>query len=296
MDFVGAWAHGISCGELQARPQLTPGKCIAIGRGLRRIVAGNAGMMTGPGTNTYLLGEREVAVVDPGPDDARHLEAILEAAGANIRWVLATHTHRDHSPLVAELSRRTGAKIIGMPPPDDGRQDVTFKPEHIPADAEHLLLGDSELIAIHTPGHASNCVCYLLEREGVLITGDHVLEGVSPVILPPDGDMSAYLRSLDKLHSHDFERIAPGHGGLMERGKEILTALRAHRLAREEKVVRSLHRLAAATIDELTPVVYDDVAVERHRWARLTLEAHLIKLARESRAGERDGIWRLSYA
>jgi glyoxylase-like metal-dependent hydrolase (beta-lactamase superfamily II) len=106
--------------------------------------------------------------------------------------------------------------------------------------------------------------------------------------------MSAYLHSLDKLQARDFERIAPGHGGVMEQGKDILAALRAHRLAREEKVLRSLRRLTAATLDELTPVVYDDVAVERHRWARLTLEAHLIKLAREHRASERDGRWRLT--
>jgi glyoxylase-like metal-dependent hydrolase (beta-lactamase superfamily II) len=269
---------------------------VSVSRGVRRIVAGNAGLMTGPGTNTYLLGLREVAVLDPGPDDTRHLEVILAAAGPLIRWIIVTHTHPDHSPLVSRLAKRTGARVIGLPPPDDGRQDATFAPQQLPGDGERLLLGDCQLIAIHTPGHASNCVCYLLERERLLFTGDHVLEGVSPVILPPDGDMSAYLRSLDKLHSHDFERIAPGHGGVMQRGKEILAALRAHRLAREEKVVRSLQRLTAATLDELTPVVYDDVAVERHRWARLTLEAHLIKLARESRAGERDGIWRLSYA
>ena len=137
-------------------------------------------------------------------------------------------------------------------------------------------------------------MCYLLEGERLLFTGDHVLEGVSPVILPPDGDMSAYLHSLDKLRSHDFERIAPGHGTVIERGKDALASLRAHRLAREEKVLRSLSRLAAATVDELTPVVYDDVAVERHRWARLTLEAHLIKLARERRASEHDGVWRPS--
>jgi len=116
------------------------------------------------------------------------------------------------------------------------------------------------------------------------------------VILPPDGDMSAYLHSLEKLQAHDFERIAPGHGGIMDRGKEILSSLRAHRLAREEKVLRGLRQLAAATIDELTALVYDDVAVERHRWARLTLEAHLIKLAREGRAGERDGLWRVNHA
>jgi glyoxylase-like metal-dependent hydrolase (beta-lactamase superfamily II) len=262
--------------------------------GVRRIVAGNPGLMTGPGTNTYLLGEREVAVLDPGPDDARHLDAILAAADSVIRWIIVTHTHPDHSPLVRTLAQRTGARVIGLPPPNDGRQDETFAPQHLPADGERLSVGECRLIAIHTPGHASNCVCYLLERERLLFTGDHVLEGVSPVILPPDGDMSAYLHSLDKLQSHDFEYIAPGHGDVMGRGKEILASLRAHRLAREEKVLRTLRQLGAATLDELTPVVYDDVAALRHRWARLTLEAHLIKLARECRASERDGVWRPS--
>jgi len=251
---------------------------------VRRIVAGNAGLMTGPGTNTYLLGLREIAVLDPGPDDPRHLETILAAAGGTIRWIIATHSHPDHSPLVRRLAERTGARIIGLPPPDDGRQDLTFAPQHLPGDGERLMLGDTSLVAIHTPGHASNCVCYLLESERLLFTGDHVLEGVSPVILAPDGDMSAYLHSLGKLEIYDFERIAPGHGGVMEHGKEILSALRSHRLAREEKVLRTLSRLGEATLDELTPVVYDDVAAQRHPWARLTLEAHLIKLARERRA------------
>jgi glyoxylase-like metal-dependent hydrolase (beta-lactamase superfamily II) len=269
---------------------------VSLAPGVRRIVAGNAGMMTGPGTNTYLFGIREVAVLDPGPDDTRHLEAILTAAGPFIRWIIVTHTHPDHSPLVNRLADRTGARVIGLPPPGDGRQDTTFAPQILPGDGERLSVGDCQLIAIHTPGHASNCVCYLLERERLLFTGDHVLEGVSPVILPPDGDMSAYLHSLDKLQACEFERIAPGHGGVMEQGKDILAALRAHRLAREEKVLRGLRRLSAATLDELTPVVYDDVAVERHRWARLTLEAHLIKLAREHRASERDGLWRLTQA
>jgi glyoxylase-like metal-dependent hydrolase (beta-lactamase superfamily II) len=275
-----------------AMTPIVPGKCVPVGVGVRRIVAGNAGLMTGPGTNTYLVGLREVAVLDPGPDDARHMEAIMAAAGTVIRWIIVTHTHPDHSPLVGRLARRTGARIIGLPPPGDGRQDATFAPEQLPGDGECLALGDCRLIAIHTPGHASNCVCYLLEGERLLFTGDHVLEGVSPVILPPDGDMSAYLHSLDKLRSHDFERIAPGHGAVMEHGKEVLASLRAHRLAREEKVLLALRRLASATLDELTPVVYDEVPVERHRWARLTLEAHLIKLARECRASEHNGVWR----
>jgi glyoxylase-like metal-dependent hydrolase (beta-lactamase superfamily II) len=249
-------------------------------------------MMTGPGTNTYLLGEREIAVLDPGPDDARHLESILAAAGAPIRWVIVTHTHRDHSPLAAELARRTGATLIGSPPPRDGRQDESFAPQRRPADGERLILGDLELTAIHTPGHASNCVCYFLAPERLLLTGDHVLEGVSPVILPPDGSMGEYLRSIDKLFDYDFEKIAPGHGDLMEQGKKVLEALRAHRLAREDKVLRNVGKLREASLDALIPLVYDDVPADRHQWARLTLQAHLIKLAHEGRVSELNGIWR----
>ncbi len=277
---------------MEARSQLVPGKCVPLSRTVRRIVAPNAGLMTGPGTNTYLIGRSEVAVLDPGPDDTRHLDAILTACGSLIRWIVVTHTHPDHSPLAKRLAERTGAQVIGLPPPDDGRQDTSFTSQHLPGDGEQLTLGECRLLAIHTPGHASNCVCYLLEGERLLFTGDHILEGVTPVILPPDGDMSAYLQSLDKLESRDFERIAPGHGEVIGHGKDVLQALRRHRLAREAKVLRCLHGLTAATLDELTPVVYDDVPAERHRWARLTLEAHLIKLARESRISQSGGRWR----
>jgi glyoxylase-like metal-dependent hydrolase (beta-lactamase superfamily II) len=263
---------------------------------VRRIVAGNAGMMTGPGTNTYLLGERDITVVDPGPLEPAHLEAILSSAGAPIRFILATHTHRDHSPLVLELARRTGAQVIGLPPPGDGRQDDSFSPQHQPRDGEKLQLGDCEVTAVHTPGHASNCVCYLVPAERLLLTGDHVLQGVSPVILPPDGDMSAYLSSLDKLFGLDFERIAPGHGEVMSDAKGALRALRAHRLAREDKVLAKLGAMLEASIETLTPVVYDDVAADRHSWARLTLQAHLIKLNRDGRVTEKGGIWRLKPA
>jgi glyoxylase-like metal-dependent hydrolase (beta-lactamase superfamily II) len=277
---------------LNPRAQLTPEVSVALGAAVWRIVAGNAGLMTGPGTNTYVFGMHERTVLDPGPDDERHLDAILTAGENKIRWILTTHTHRDHSPLVEKLARFTGAQVIGLPPPRDGRQDESFIPDRLPADGEVLRLGDSAVVAIHTPGHASNCVCYLLERERLLFTGDHVLEGVSPVILPPDGDMGAYIASLDKLMPLDFERIAPGHGDVMPRAKRVITALRAHRMFREDKLLRRLGDLHQASIATLTPLVYDDVPADRHGWARLTLEAHLIKLLREGRVAEQDGNWR----
>lgn len=276
---------------------MIPGKPEFVAPGVRRIVAGNAGLMTGPGTNTYLLGDREVAVLDPGPVHPGHLQSILDAA-AHVRWILVTHTHPDHSPLASELARATGARLIGLPPPGDGRQDESFLPGQTPRDGERIRLGELVLTAIHTPGHASNCVCYHLESERLLFTGDHVLEGVSPVILAPDGDMAQYLRSLEKLGGYDFEHIAPGHGGLIDRGKGVIQKLRDHRLAREAKVLRCLERRAAggtaSTLDELTPEVYDDVAAERHGWAKLTLVAHLIKLQREGRVVEHGGLWRIS--
>ncbi len=278
---------------MEPRSHLIPGKPSVLGTGVRRIVAPNAGLMTGPGTNTYLLGRGEITVLDPGPDDAGHLQAITDAADGVIRWIVVTHTHRDHSPLAAVLAERTGARLIGGSPPNDGRQDQTFRPDHLPRDGERLQLGGILLTAVHTPGHASNCVSYLLDDERLLFTGDHVLEGVSPVILPPDGDMTAYMGSLQKLAAYEFERIAPGHGGVMQRGKRVISLLRAHRVAREDKVVGKLMH-GAATLDQLTPAVYDDVPQERHAWARLTLEAHLIKLARDGRVIESAGSWRLS--
>jgi glyoxylase-like metal-dependent hydrolase (beta-lactamase superfamily II) len=268
----------------------TVGEAVVVAPGVRRIVAGNAGLMTGPGTNTYLLGTSEITVLDPGPDDAEHLRSILAAAGAPIRWIVTTHTHRDHSPLTASLRRETGAHVIGLPAPGDGRQDDTFTADEHPRDGQVMPLGEVVLTAVLTPGHASNCVCYLLAGERLLFTGDHVLGGVSPVILPPDGDMGAYLDSLDKLEAYDFEQIAPGHGAIMNRGKRVLSMLRAHRLARERKVLERLTE--PATLDSLTPAVYDDVPKDRHSWARLTLEAHLIKLRREGKVAETDGLWR----
>jgi glyoxylase-like metal-dependent hydrolase (beta-lactamase superfamily II) len=264
---------------------------VSLAPGVQRIRAPNPGLMTGSGTNTYLLGDREVTVIDPGPDNAAHMRNILESAGSRIRWVAVTHTHRDHSPLAARLAQVTGASLIGLPPPSDGRQDEGFRPQQLRRDGEQLTLGEVLLTAIHTPGHASNCVCYLDVKARMLFTGDHVLGGVSPVISPPDGEMAAYMSSLEKLGGYDFEFIAPGHGDVMGRGKRVIELLRAHRLARENKVLSCIGD--GATLDELTPRVYDDVPADRHEWAKLTLTAHLIKLEREGRISQQAGIFRI---
>lgn len=269
----------------------TPGEARPLARGLTRIVAPNPGPMTGPGTNTYLVGEEELAVIDPGPDDPSHVEAIAAAGAGRIGWILVTHTHRDHSPAARRLREQTGATVVGWWPPDDGRQDRRFRPDAVPADGERVLMEGAAIRCIATPGHASNHLCFLHEETGVLFTGDHVLGHVSPVILPPDGDMGDYLDSLARLREMPLTCIAPGHGPLLERPREVIDALLAHRLAREEKVASWLGRLEAATLEELLAAVYDDVESSRHAIAAHSLLAHLLKLERDGRAARSGDRW-----
>jgi glyoxylase-like metal-dependent hydrolase (beta-lactamase superfamily II)/8-oxo-dGTP pyrophosphatase MutT (NUDIX family) len=259
-------------------------------RWVTRIIAPNPGMMTGPGTNTYVIGEKELAVLDPGPDISSHLEKILEFK--NIKWILCTHTHVDHSPAAAALKAATGAQVLGMPAPEG--QDATFKPDFVLENGQRLEIGGMggaiTLRAVHTPGHASNHLCYLLEQTRMLFTGDHVMQGSTVVINPPDGDMRAYLQSLEKLLDEDLAVLAPGHGYLIGAPHKEIRRLIAHRLGRERKVLGGLERLREASIDELLPVVYDDVPPRIHRWAARSLSAHLGKLVAEGAvraAGER---------
>jgi glyoxylase-like metal-dependent hydrolase (beta-lactamase superfamily II) len=144
--------------------------------GVRRILAPNPSMMTGPGTNTYLFGTREVAVVDPGPNIDRHLDQIQSQA-SDIRWILVTHTHPDHSPAAAVLAERTGAELIGRPPPTTPHQDQSFRPDRVVGTGDQLVTEEFCLDVLETPGHASNHVCYLHQETGWLVTGDHVIEG-----------------------------------------------------------------------------------------------------------------------
>ena len=222
------------------------------------------------------------------------IERILEAAGGRVSAILATHTHPDHSPAVAALARSTGAEVLGRGPPVHGRQDATFAPTRVLNDGDVVQVGDMALRAIHTPGHASNHVCYLLEGSGMLFSGDHVMQGSTVVIGPPDGDMKVYLQSLARLQREPVTRIAPGHGTVIEDAQGEVARLIAHRLQREAKVVERLRRAGRVTIDVLVASVYDDVDPRLHPVAKGSLLAHLLKLEADGRAARdaaADATW-----
>ncbi len=270
----------------QTTYDLVPGVPKRLDRWVTRLIAPNPGMMTGPGTNTYLVGEQELAVIDPGPDIQSHVEKILNEGKKKIRWILCTHTHIDHSPATAALKAASGAQILGRPAPKG--QDESFRPDLVLEDGQHIDLGVLSLRAIHTPGHASNHLCYLLEGTRMLFTGDQVMQGSTVVINPPDGDMRAYLQSLEKLLAEDIAIIAPGHGYLIGAPHKELRRLIAHRLAREQKVLSALQALQPASLEDLLPMVYDDVPARIHRVAARSLTAHLEKLAADG-AVRHDG-------
>lgn len=277
---------------------IRPGSVVRLSECVSRVTAPNPGVMTGPGTNAYLIGTDALALIDPGPESAPHLSVMLEAVGGNagkrLKWILCTHTHLDHSPGARALKAATGAELLGFSPvPDDGRQDAGFAPDRALRDGDVLDGGGFRLRAVHTPGHASNHLCYLLEGERLLFTGDHVMQGSTVVISPPDGDMIAYLRSLKRLLALDLAALAPGHGRVIGKPHDEVRRLVAHRLKREQKVIGAFGRRNPATLDELLPLVYDDVPQGIHAVARRSLHAHLIKLRDEGRAGEDGENWRL---
>jgi glyoxylase-like metal-dependent hydrolase (beta-lactamase superfamily II) len=271
-----------------------PGVAHRLSARVQRIVAPNPGRMTGPGTNSYLIGDRELALIDPGPAMPAHIDALLAAVGDRLRWIFVTHTHSDHSPAWRAVHEATGAPLLGAPPPDTLYQDMTVRFDVVLEDGWQLQAPGFTLRAVHTPGHVGNHYCFLLEDEGMLFAGDHIMNGSTVVIIPPGGDMAAYIASLAHLQTLPIAHIAPGHGGLIDTPLDELKRLVAHRLGRERKVVEALHRLPEATLDALVPVVYKDVPEALHRMARLSLEAHLLKLASEQRAAQdAQGRWAL---
>ena len=285
-------------GDIHA--DIVAGRAVRLSPHVIRITAPNPGPMTGPGTNSYLVGQgRAWTCIDPGPASPEHVRALVEVAaaqapGARIERILVTHTHRDHSPAAAPLAAATGAPVYGRRAAHPEWQDETFSPARELADGERLAPAEGlTLRVVHTPGHASNHLCYLLEEERTLFTGDHVMQGSTVVINPPDGDMAAYLGALEGLLAIDLEWLAPGHGFLVAEPHGVLRALIAHRLKREAKVVTALQRLdAAAPVQQLVPAVYDDVPSALHGVAARSLLAHLLKLQGDGRAALSNGAWR----
>lgn len=260
------------------------GEIVQLTDRLSRITAPNPGPMTDAGTNTYIVGHNEVAIIDPGPLEQSHVDAILDLVGDRIRWIVATHTHPDHSPAVAPIAKATGAQVVGMLAEDTMFQDETFEPNwHIKHD-ELITNSEFTLRAIHTPGHVSNHLCFLLEEEGILMAGDHIMNGSTVVIVPPGGDMKDYIESLELLEQYPLKQIAPAHGELMDNPMETLRWLVEHRLGREKKVVEQLVNHANMALVDLVAHVYADVDVSLHGMAKLSLLAHLLKLQQEGRA------------
>lgn len=263
---------------------LVVGVATRLAPGLQRVLAPNPGPMTGPGTNTYVLGTDDVTVIDPGPDDPAHVAAILEATAGRIDRIVCTHTHLDHWPAAEDLRRATGCAVLAV-----GSRDGLSVTDTLD-DGDVVVTGEYRIEIIHTPGHASNHLCGFLPDTGMLFTGDHVMQGSTVVISPPDGDMSAYLRSLERVRNLEGLRtIAPAHGHLIHDPVAVIDALVAHRLQREAIVAAVLaDHPDGATVDTMVPVVYADVDPMLYPLARRSLWAHLRKLADDARATSAD--------
>jgi len=247
---------------------------------VRRITAGNPGMFTGPGTNTYLIGDEEVTVIDPGPALHEHIEVIIQAS-ANIKQILLTHTHPDHSPGTRLLQDNIDVPVFALITESSKDQDITFTPERILIDGEIIANEYYSIEVIHTPGHASNHLCYLLKDEKLLFTGDHIMDGSTVVIAPPDGSMQDYIDSLAKLKEYDLNKIAPGHGELIDEPYAVVDWIIKHRFERESKVIDVLKQHNSGDLNTLVKDIYADVDSMLHPVAKWSLESHLIKLMDE---------------
>jgi glyoxylase-like metal-dependent hydrolase (beta-lactamase superfamily II) len=257
---------------------------------IRRVIARNPGPFTFHGTGTYIVGAGEVAVIDPGPLDAEHLEALAAAvAGETVKAVLVTHDHADHAPLAARFARRTGAPILGGEP-HPGRQappkgveegvDRRYRPDRVLADGERIQGPDWTLRALATPGHTANHICFALEEERALFTGDHVMGWSTTVITPPDGDMTAYYASLGKVMAGDFQTLWPTHGPPVTDPEPFLKAYLNHRLRREEAILAVLSR-GTSTIGALVSQVYVGLDPRLKNAAASSVLAHLLHLVRK---------------
>jgi len=256
---------------------------------IRRVVANNPGPFTFTGTGTYIVGHGEVAVIDPGPAMGEHLTALLAATtGETVTTIVTTHTHLDHSPLSRALAEKTGAVIYGRASPELGAagvrveedDDGLFRPDVAIADGQRLEGPGWTLEAIATPGHASNHVCYALPQEKALFSGDHVMGWSTTVISQPDGDMTDYYASLDKVAARNFDILWPTHGPPITEVAPFLVAYKAHRLDRERQI---REQIAAGhdTIKEMVPIMYAAVDPRLHPAAAGSVYSHLIHMVGE---------------
>jgi glyoxylase-like metal-dependent hydrolase (beta-lactamase superfamily II)/8-oxo-dGTP pyrophosphatase MutT (NUDIX family) len=260
---------------------------VPLRRNVRRLTAPNPGMMTGPGTNSYIVGEAGAwIVIDPGPPERAHAERIAAAVRDGLQAIVCTHSHPDHSPGAPMLREAIGrdVPILGLASRPTARPHSSFVPDRELADGERLRVGDSTLRVVHTPGHAANHLCLVLEEDRLLFSGDHVLNGSTTVVDPPDGNMKQYLDSLERLAAEPVDFILPAHGHVLAPAVGAMRKLIAHRLGREAKVAGVLARSGGGTLDDLVPSAYDDVKPALYPVAKRSLLAHLEKLVEDGRA------------
>ena len=262
---------------------------------IKKITANNGGVFTGNGTNTYLIGSDDITLIDPGPNDAEHIEKILSLGGDKIKRILVTHTHKDHSPAALPISKKLNIPMFGrLVDRDSEWEDETFVPDTVLSHGDTISTNEYTLETIHTPGHASNHLCFYLKDQKCLLTGDHIMDGSTVVIAPPDGNMTAYIESLKLLESYDIDYFAPGHGEFMQEPSKTIQSIIRHRLSRESKVLRCIENNKDQDIDELLLSVYDDVPDILHPIARMSLLAHLIKLEGDRKILQTDNTYSLS--
>jgi len=263
---------------------------VALLKNVMRLTAPNPGVMTGPGTNSYLVGDAQTGYIciDPGPGDAQHLQTLWQAAGGDIRAIVCTHSHPDHSPGARPLQALCDQQppILGLASLPTARTASEFTPDRAMAHEESLVLGHGPhthtLRALHTPGHAANHLCLVLEEDGLLFSGDHILNGSTTVVDPPDGNMNDYLDSLDLLAracaEHGITHILPAHGYVLGDAPGAIARLKAHRLQREAKVLKAMQAQPEGSMDDWVKVAYDDVDPRIWPVAKRSLLAHVERI------------------
>ena len=262
---------------------------------IKKITENNGGVFTGNGTNTYLIGSDDITLIAPGPNAAEHIEKILSLGGDKIKRILVTHTHKDHSPAALPISKKLNIPMFGrLVDRDSEWEDETFVPDTVLSHGDTISTNEYTLETIHSPGHASNHLCFYLKDQKCLLTRDHIMDGSTVVIAPPDGNMTAYIESLKLLESYDIDYFAPGHGEFMQEPSKTIQSIIRHRLSRESKVLRTIENNKDQDIDELLLLVYDDVPDILHPIARMSLLAHLIKLEGDRKILQTDNTYSLS--